>query len=361
MIANDIILGLGRTSIAEGTTEYEPEVEEVALEDAQDIPSYMSPCEYMMSVAYEQEFNLNKLNMAILAEEYVYLRENGQEMVEESAKDTAKNVAAKAKGMIDKLWGHIQSFFKKVLEQCKKLDQRDALFIKMYQKAAKEGVSCEIETTKSLAETSFDTIVKKTEAIYKNIKDEVENSKTMNVEKHNPNTNLDALKKNAVTRIFNNGQFDGKSFGTSADMYIATILTDYEKYPKNTKKYKITAATAIEELGKAKDSTAAVKTAYNSTKKVVNSMYKQVKKLDKADPEDDLYSKIVNVNLQLINYLGGVLTNVNSAEVKIINMKRKVMKQAILACAKKSKNGLEKNAKDDANSIDGHREEIEDN
>ena len=96
----DDVLGFGRTSVAESmeVDTLEPEIAGMSLEEAADIDE--DPMDFMLSVAYENEMNMMNLNAAIVAEEYIYLRENGEEMVTEAGK--IESIISRAKQMITK-------------------------------------------------------------------------------------------------------------------------------------------------------------------------------------------------------------------------------------------------------------------
>ena len=130
---NDV-LGFGRSSVYESMMDdtIEPEIADMTLENAADIDE--DPMDFMLRVAYENHMNMMNLDTAIIAEEYIYLRENGQEMVTEAGK--IETVINKCKEMIKKLWEKIQSFFKTVIKKftdALKLDQR---FLDKYESKA---------------------------------------------------------------------------------------------------------------------------------------------------------------------------------------------------------------------------------
>ena len=120
-MVNDIF-GIGRTAYTESTNTIEPEIAGMKLEDAEDLDEGTDLMEFMTGVAYECDMNMRNLEMAIVADEFNYLRENGQEMVYEEGR--IQSVIDKFKASTKWLWEQIQKFYKRSEEHTSELQSQ---------------------------------------------------------------------------------------------------------------------------------------------------------------------------------------------------------------------------------------------
>ena len=319
---NDV-LGFGRSSISESMVSdtIEPEIAEMTLENAADIDE--DPMDFMLRVAYENEMNMMNLDTAIIAEEYIYLRENGQEMVTEAGK--IETIISKAKSMIMKLWEKIQSFFKSVLkkvDEALKLDQR---FLDKYEKKA-AGKTGKARGTEALFDVNG--ISTRGVAILDKIADLADTIKAA-IDKDEAIENWNGV------NIVANGK-SGKDDGNKAVM--KAIIKGYSGEKDSIGSFKADAA--IKAFKESKGAKNTLKKAYDSNKKAINKQLKAAKTMEtrakkfKVIPTET--SKSIHTGVKALNNCGTTLTLVNRTFVKAINMSRNFCKAVIIAAAAKS-------------------------
>ena len=328
----DDVLGFGRTSVMESMSNdaLEPEIAGMTLEEAADIDE--DPMDFMLRVAYENEMNMMNLDAAIVAEEYLYLRENGQEMVTEAGK--LESIVNRAKDMITRLWNRIQSFFKttfKKIEDALKLDKR---FIEKYKNKV-EGKYALVKGTTDLLDPQ--AIAKSATDIMKAIKDLASDEvQKASVTKNAQFTEKDAFKEKLVSKISN-----GKSKDTedSARAAMKGILKNY-KGDKNADPIRVSATNAITGLEKALESKRTIKAAYDDNKKAINQWLKDLKKLETSLKKFKIIptemSKNVHKSVKNLNMAGSALTLVDRQFIKAINMSRSFCKAAIVQAASRT-------------------------
>ena len=331
---NDV-LGFGRSSIYESMMDdtIEPEIADMTLENAADIDE--DPMDFMLRVAYENEMNMMNLDTAIIAEEYVYLRENGQEMVTESGK--LETIIGKAKEMITKLWSKIQSFFKSVIKKIDEVLKLDQRFLDKYASKA-QGHTAKIRgdlgllQIESVAATGISMMNSIGNAAMKEF-----NLATGDGDKSG-NTDPDKFKEEINKLVGTNGEDSPKD-----------IMKAILKGAKGDKDSTVTveANKAIETFKNSKKVKGWVKTAYDTNKKDINNWIKGLKKLETAVKKFKVIpteaSKDVHKSVKNLNYAGSLLTLVNRTYVRVLNMSRSFCKAAIVQAAAKSVEGGAKN------------------
>ena len=338
----DDVLGFGRTSVAESmeVDTLEPEIAGMSLEEAADIDE--DPMDFMLSVAYENEMNMMNLNAAIVAEEYIYLRENGEEMVTEAGK--IESIISRAKQMIMSLWNKIQSFFKAVLKKIDEALHLDKRFLDKYKsKAVKYSAKVkgdvallEIEKIGDNGIDLLDKLAALGTTIYDRIRRD-ENAK---------NTNVDV-----VNKIFMK-EFGGSQEGieTPKDIMKAILKKNKDDAAMVTVAGK-DAVDAFEKSSKVKEK---LKKAYDTNKKGINNQLKTVKKMEsvakkfRVIPTDE--SKYIHVTVKSLNKIGSYMTMVNRTYVKLINRSRSFCKAVIISAAAKADSG-DKKAKNESTSL----------
>ena len=326
----DDVLGFGRTSVMESMSDdaLEPEIAGMTLEEAADIDE--DPMDFMLRVAYENEMNMMNLDAAIVAEEYMYLRENGQEMVTEAGK--LEGVISKFKSMVQKLWNKIQSFFKTVInkiESALKLDQR---FLDKYADKAKgrygkaRGTSgyLAIDYTTAEAIALMEAIASVSTQVFDRLRSSKANADAQAV---------DRLVDAKLGKIV--GPIDGEKQETTKDLMKA-LIKSYK--PEDASKVEaISADKAIETFKKTKSAKVDIKKAYDTNKKIINNQLKTAKKMEsvckkaKIIPTEE--SKAIHGTVKILNKLGSTLTLIDRTYIKIINDCRNFCKAVIISAA----------------------------
>ena len=316
------MLGLGRTAftaVNEGAYIL-PEVEEITLESVEDIDG--DPFEFMVSAVYENELNFERIEKAMILDEYAYLLENGQEMVFEAGK--LKGYFEKARTAILNVLKNITKFFKAVFAKLTDVVRNNEKWSKKYQTVLSEkklyGVTVNLE--KEVTSYESDSVI--TEKAKKYI-DTAESCalKTQN--------NIDAEKTfNILTDI--TGEKD-ESFDK---LY-------QRKFTKKVKSISVTESD-MKELENSKAAVKDFKQIYEYTRAGINGILKQLKVLEKtADKKEDTsdvaravaYVKAIASALQTIDKLTVQYTNKRYAFIK------KCVSSVIADSNKKDKKGKE--------------------
>ena len=315
----DDVLGFGRSSVMESMTGgFEPEVEETTLESVSALDESVDPMDFILQVAYENEMNMKNLDMAIMAEEYMFLRESGQEMVYEGSAITS--IIDKFKAGVKWLWENIQKFFKSVMKKIDdalKLDQR---FLDKYKKKA-AGKTAMIAGNKALMDT--DSIKTQAELLMNKIAD-----KSREV--------FDELEKNDNAISYDTIDDIMKDLGIGEN-YFSNALKGVA--PKKEQQ-KFSADDAITQFEKSKKVKDGIKKIYSDNKKVINEHIKAAKKMESAAKKHKIVptetSKAIHSTVKVLNKLGSTLTLTNKTYVKIINLARAQYKAIIVAAAAKA-------------------------
>ena len=315
----DDVMGFGRTSVMESMMgEFEPEVEETTLESVAALDESVDPMDFILQVAYENEMNMKNLDMAIMAEEYMFLRESGQEMVYEGSAITS--IIDKFKAGVKWLWENIQKFFKSVMKKIDdalKLDQR---FLDKYKKKA-AGKTAMIAGNKALMDT--DSIKTQAELLMNKIAD-----KSREV--------FDELEKNDNAISYDTIDDIMKDLGIGENYFSNAIKGAAPKKEQQ----KFSADDAITQFEKSKKVKDGIKKIYSDNKKVINEHIKAAKKMESAAKKHKIVptetSKAIHSTVKVLNKLGSTLTLTNKTYVKIINLARAQYKAIIVAAAAKA-------------------------
>lgn len=315
----DDVMGFGRTSVMESMMgEFEPEVEETTLESVAALDESVDPMDFILQVAYENEMNMKNLDMAIMAEEYMFLRESGQEMVYEGSAITS--IIDKFKAGVKWLWENIQKFFKSVMKKIDdalKLDQR---FLDKYKKKA-AGKTAMIAGNKALMDT--DSVKTQAELLMNKIAD-----KSREV--------FDELEKNDNAISYDTIDDIMKDLGIGENYFSNAIKGVAPKKEQQ----KFSADDAITQFEKSKKVKDGIKKIYSDNKKVINEHIKAAKKMESAAKKHKIVptetSKAIHSTVKVLNKLGSTLTLTNKTYVKIINLARAQYKAIIVAAAAKA-------------------------
>lgn len=323
----DDVLGFGRSSVMESLTAdtLEPEIAGMTLEEAADIDE--DPMDFMLRVAYENEMNMMNLDAAIVAEEYLYLRENGEEMVTEANK--LGSIVEKAKQMIQGLWAKIQAFFKSVTRKIEDKIALDERFCKKYEDKVKGKYALVKGTAKLM---NFEAMSTKAKEIMDEIRTMAETELNDASKTENPTfSDKDDFKARLAKAVGGNNTNDD-----TAKAAMKSIIKDY-KGEKDAKPVRVSATDAIDSLRQAKDNKRQIKDAYEENKKAINVWLKSLKKLEtslkkfKVIPTE--MSKNVHKSVKNLNLAGSALTLVDRQFIKAINMGRSFCKAAIAQAA----------------------------
>lgn len=334
----DDVLGFGRTSVMESMSDdaLEPEIAGMTLEEAADIDD--DPMDFMLRAAYENEINMNNLETAIVAEEYMYLRENGQEMVTEAGK--LESIVTRFKAMVQKLWGKIQSFFKTVMrkiDEALKLDQR---FLDKYEKkaAGKTGKAKGDEYLFNVGDISSSG---------KRILDDL--AEAGNVVKKLIDDDQEVDFKQTMKSIRLDVMMTGDENVTEKDMLKAMI----KGYKEGREVGSFSADKAITAFKASKGAKEDLKKAYDTNKKGINAQLKAAKAMETRAKKFKVVptktSKSIHGGVKTLNKIGSIMTLVNRTFVKLINMSRSFCKAVIVAAAAKE---VEKPAAESASMIE---------
>lgn len=319
----DDVLGFGRSTVLESMTDekFEPEVEETTLESVEMLDEGVEPMDFILQVAYENEMNMKNLDMAIMAEEYMYLRENNEEMVYEATK--MESIVAKFKSGVTWLWNQIQKFFKTVMVKIDTIVKDDKPFLEKYAEKAK-GKTVKIKAHPGL--TDVGALVKDTNAFLEKIgkasKDIYTQCKAGNY------TNSKSTE--AALAFIGLAPVEGKN--------IKVQITEVICPKYNTKvEQKMAANAAIEVVSAYDDSKKTVKAVYEKNKIAINTHLTLAKALEKdAKSKDDTSAektKAIHTTIKVLNKYGSVLTLVNKTVVALLNTARSQSRAVIVAAA----------------------------
>lgn len=319
------VLGFGRSSVMENMTggEFEPEVEETTLESVDALDESVDPMDFILQVAYENEMNMKNLDMAIMAEEYMFLRESSQEMVYEDSK--MQSIIDKFKAGVKWLWENIQKFFKTVMkkiDETLKLDQR---FLDKYEKKAAGKTAM----VKGIAGFDVNNISKAGQTVIASISglsgmvfDDLQNDKTTKYD------DVQTLMKEIL----------GATAG-EADTPKAVMKAMLKGAKSEKKEQQFKADEAIKLFKESKAAKAELKSFYNENKKTINAQIKAAKKMEAAAKKFKVVptetSKAIHGTVKVLNKLGSLMTLTNRTFVKLINMARAQYKAIIVAAAAK--------------------------
>ena len=329
----DDVLGLGRSSVMESMTvdTFEPEIAGMTLEEAEMLDESTDPMDFILKVAYENEMNMMRLDAAIIAEEYLYLRENGEEMVTEAGK--IESVIAKFKKGVQWLWGKIQSFFKTVMNKIDKALKLDERFLTKYEKKA-AGKTAMVKGNQRLLDISeigndaadvMDKIGKLSEAMFDQLSHDVN---------PDPKKAIDNINKTLGAKIV--GEGDGEE--TTKEI-LKAIIKGY-KPGEDAKPESVSADKAIAAFKASKGVKADIKKCYDKNKKAINAQLKAAKKMETAAKKFKVLptetSKAIHASVKLLNKLGTILTQTNRSYVSIVNKSRSYCKAVIVTAAAKA-------------------------
>ena len=329
----DDVMGFGRTSVMESMMgEFEPEVEETTLESVAALDESVDPMDFILQVAYENEMNMKNLDMAIMAEEYMFLRESGQEMVYEETK--MQSVIDKFKNGVKWLWEQIQKFFKTVMKKIDdalKLDQR---FLDKYKSKA-AGKTAQVNGLVSLMDVAH--VAEKGKKVIDLIAKEGDRVTGLLDKDQASLADLDINRFYGTINItVSTATFNKTERGGNTKDFVKVFLKDKNE-SKKVQTFK--ADDAIEQFVKSKGVKADLKDYYNENKKAINAQIKSAKAMERLAKKHKVIptetSKNIHGAVKYLNKLSSTMTLINRTYVKLINMARAQYKAIIVAAAAK--------------------------
>lgn len=321
----DDVLGLGRSSIMESMVDgFEPEVEETALESVEALAEGTDPLDFMMQVAYENEINMRNLDMAIIAEEHMYLRENGSEMIYEETQ--IQSVIDKFKKSVQWLWGQIQKFFRTVMDKLDEFFRSDSKFLSKYKKDAL--------AMKNIKLKGYDQVLFNPEAIEKKA------VKIFGALKKQGDKYIKVLGKNQTVE---EGEEDTEIANVMKAVFKSDEADKFIFKPEGAEKeeHEYNVAKAVEQLSNNKGSRKAVRKAYDENKKIINDHIRAAKVMESTSKKFKVLpteaSTQIHRTIKVLNKIGSTMTMVNRQAVKALNLARTQNKTIVASAAARGK------------------------
>lgn len=380
-MVNDI-MGLGRSAYTE-SVELEPEIADMRLEDAEDLEEGTDLMEFMSQVAFECDMNMRNLEMAVIADEYNYLRENGEEMIYEDSR--MQSFINKFKEITKKVWVQIQKFYKAAMKKVDAFLYDDKKFVEKYKKKASKnngiykgipladlGVAMNIVVDSMVGMSTYsgkigEEMLVGTKAAevsdgnapsdpktFRNAAKSTYNSNKSSSNNNSKSEDYSKLVKNARLSVFKDafsqfGLKDGD--GNAKDVYSSIIKTIKQR----SKTMKISGATACKELLDLKKSRDKFKKAYDNSKKLINTHLKNAKKAEtlakKFKVVPTALSSTIHTVVKVLNTISKWCTQGNRCGLTIYNMQRGMLKAAVVSAAS-GPNNTDKLEKDTVKSYD---------
>ena len=310
----DDVLGLGRAAAIDEAVE--PELVNDDFDSIESLDESVDSMDFMMEAMFNNEMNMEKIDRAIMCEEYTYLRENGEEMVYEAGK--IETIISKAKATVLRLWNQIQKFLKTQADKI--VTKMDTAFLKKYEDKAK-GKTGYVKGALSLLE--------------------VEKTKTAVI------AVIGNLKKAAI-------DVADKAFAEKDAEFVD--WEDWVKQHNDPKDRALTgladvkdrreeqnfsadkAIAAFKEILAAKNS---IKSVYSAAKDTVNGQLKALKKMEsslkkfKVIPTEA--SSNVHKAVRTVNKIGSTMAVVCRTFCKRLNMSKSMCKAIIISAATKDR------------------------
>ena len=303
----DDVLGLGRTSsITEGVTEFEPEIEECTLENVEALPEDIDLDEFIMEAAFNNERNMMAIDRAIMCEEYVYLRENGKELVYEEGR--ISNILDTAKQAVIRVWNNIQKYLASI--------------------------------TKAIRDTEYD--------IFKEKYSKLVNGKSVKIKGDKKLLYTTTSISNGIMKVLRDiGKIGNEWYtGEDPDKYIKdklglkdndTIDSLIGVVPKSKfSDVTVTAQDAFNTLSAYSNAKASIKDLFKADKKIIDDEIKSIKKSSKRKDRSEDDAKNIHTGVKTLNILNKYLVAANRSAIKYINQGRAMAKAAIIAMAKEA-------------------------
>lgn len=303
----DDVLGLGRTSSVTEGAEFEPEIENCTLESAEELSEDIDLDEFIMEAAFNNERNMMAIDRAIMCEEYMYLRENGRELIYEEGR--ISGILNTALQSVLKVWENIQKYLNAVSKAIR--DTEYTIFKDKYYDLVK-GKSVKIKGDTSLLYNNS-SITRKTISLFATIG-------KIGAEWYKGD-DPEAYVKNKI----------GLKDNDTVDSLVGVV-------PKSKfKDVTVTAKDAFDTLSAYSGAKAAIKDMFKQNKRIIDGEIKSIKKSSKRKDRSEQDAKDIHTGVKTLNVLNKYLVSTNRAAIKYINQGRSMAKAAVIAMAKDAK------------------------
>ena len=310
----DDVLGLGRTAAFNEAVE--PELENDDFDSIESLDESVDSMDFMMEAMFNNEMNMEKIDRAIMCEEYTYLRENGAEMVYEAGK--IESIINRAKETVLRLWDQIQKFLKTQADKI--VTKMDTAFLKKYEDKAKGKQGYVKGSTYFLYSGDIEKA-----AI--NLMGELEKAAIGVADKAFAEKDAEFVEWEDWV----------KQHGDLKE----TILSNTSKQKERMKEQNFSADKAIACFKDILDAKNSIKSVYNAAKKTVNGQLKALKKMEgslkkfKVIPTEA--SSNVHKAVRTVNKIGSTMALVCRNYCKRLNTSKAMCKAIIIAAAAKDR------------------------
>lgn len=334
---------LGSSFLAESamdTVELCPEVADITLENATDIGN-IDVMDFALQSMYEFKMNMAMVDTIAVCEEYAYLKENGVEMVAETAAETIKAWFKRAKDAIITFGKRIAAFFKKILDTIDERVRGDSSWLKSHKEAINKLPSS-VTLTKGIKGVKFDElyILNNYAKVYACIGDRAKSCQTYDAAKANiasMNTTT-SEKANAIT-IGGVAAAAGLEKGITTIAQFKTALSNDVKDKKTIFSTVSNVSDMVAELEKSITERKAIKKCFEDNKKAINVALDVVKFLEKnCDKDKDPKTfEGAKVKVSMLQTCLSLLTATNRVVTQAFESRRSQYRKLINAAISASK------------------------
>lgn len=320
-----------------------PEVAEITLESASDIGN-IDVMDFALQAMYEFKMNMQAIDTMAVCEEYAYLKENGVEMVAETAMETIKAWFKRAKENIIAFGKRIAAFFKKIFNIIDERVHGDSAWLKRHKEAISKLPSS-VPLVKGIKGVNFDKlyVLNNYGTLYDSIGSVAKYCQTYDVPESTAATiNFGiAEKANAIiiANVAEEAKLPNPTEITTVSKFKAALTKDVDA--KKTIFSKVdNIYNMVTELEKSATERKAINKCFQDNKKVINTALDAVKVLEKNcdkvnDPKTFEHAKIkvsmLDTNLSLLTAVNRTVTQAFDARR---SQYRKLINAAISATKK---------------------------
>lgn len=312
----------------------DPRIAEITTESADDIGDANVDV-YAVQSVYEFRMNMQAVDSVAVCEEYQYLKENGMEMVDESAADTIKSWFNRAKETIVSLGKRIAEFFKKVLHRIEARVKGDKEFVEKYQNKVNGTVSL---GNNSITATDFTAIniIGNATGNYSAITQSIKNSwGTANAGANGISTTTSADAKKKVCVDIATKIIPGK--GKDCDS-VEKFNKAMDELIKNTKKVYTTVNTGdvLAVLRDTQKDRKAISKSFDDNKTSLNVAIMELKALQARSEKNSDDFKGAKKSVDVINGALTMMTSYNRYVTSAFEARRSLYKKLIIAAARQT-------------------------
>lgn len=311
-----------------------PEVAEITLESAADIGN-VDLMDFALQSMYEFKMNMQRVDTVAVCEEYAYLKENGVEMVAETAMETIKAWFQRAKDAVITLGKRIAAFFKKILEAINERMRGDSEWLKKH-KAAIDKLPATVTLNKGIKGIKFDEVfvLKNYASIYSAIGKEANGCKEYEAAKSTVNFSAQVTASDYSAMVIQ------KIAGTSGLKNAADVKTmgQFKTALSADVKDKHTIFTTvsnvkgmIDELEKTTTERKAINKCFDDNKKSINIALQVLKYLEKNVEKDSAQFNGAKAKVGELNTCLSLLTTVNRVVTQAFEARRSQYRKLISA------------------------------